>query len=298
MKMAALSSLQLPLCCNFGRINNSFNRQRVYGFNIVAGIKSLASTIRPLIRTNELDWDECGSFVGRRNFFGLGLIGVSTLLRSSTFVEAAGLPPEEKPRLCDDTFVLSCGMSRNRFLLNENEKSRKCAEVIVAMVECDGKEPRNDTRKVFSSVLRSFICCPNRTNLFKSILILEAVPMVTTESGLQYKDINVGNGPSPPVGFQVAANYVAMVPSGQIFDSSLEKGQLYIFRVGSGQVIKGLDEGILSMKVGGKRRLYIPGPLAFPKGLASAPGRPRVAANSPVVFDVSLEYIPGLEDDE
>ncbi|KAF8034528.1 hypothetical protein BT93_C0751 [Corymbia citriodora subsp. variegata] len=47
---------------------------------------------------------------------------------------------------------------------------------------------------------------------------LENVPMVTTESGLQYKDIKVGGGPSPPIGFQVAANYVAMVPSGQIFD--------------------------------------------------------------------------------
>ncbi|KAK6266277.1 hypothetical protein QUC31_017114 [Theobroma cacao] len=127
---------------------------------------------------------------------------------------------------------------------------------------------------------------------------LENVPMVTTESGLQYKDIKVGGGPTPPVGFQVAANYIAMVPSGQIFDSSLEKGQLYIFRVGSGQVIKGLDEGILTMKVGGKRRLYIPGPLAFPKGLSSAPGRPRVAPSSPVIFDVSLEYIPGLEDEE
>lgn len=63
-------------------------------------------------------------------------------------------------------------------------------------------------------------------------------------------------------------------------------------------MIKGLDEGMLSMKVGGKRRLYIPGALAFPRGLTSAPGRPRVAANSPVVFDVSLEYIPGLEDDD
>lgn len=127
---------------------------------------------------------------------------------------------------------------------------------------------------------------------------LENAPVVTTESGLQYKDIHVGVGPSPPVGFQVAANYVAMVPNGQIFDSSLEKGQPYIFRVGSGQVIKGLDEGILSMKVGGKRRIFIPGPLAFPKGLSSAPGRPRVAPNSPVIFDVSLEYVPGLEFDE
>ncbi|CAH2058176.1 unnamed protein product [Thlaspi arvense] len=163
------------------------------------------------------------------------LLGVSGgLSMNSVGAYAAGLPPEDKPRLCE--------------------------------AECE-KE-------------------------------LENVPMVTTESGLQYKDIKVGTGPSPPVGFQVAANYVAMVPSGQIFDSSLEKGLPYLFRVGSGQVIKGLDEGILSMKAGGKRRLYIPGPLAFPKGLTSAPGRPRVAPNSPVVFDVSLEYIPGLESDE
>ncbi|CAI8616690.1 unnamed protein product [Vicia faba] len=171
----------------------------------------------------------------RRDFLGLALGGVSTLfIHSFDAANGAGLPPEEKPKLCDST--------------------------------CE-KE-------------------------------LENVPMVTTESGLQYKDIKVGQGPSPPVGFQVAANYVAMVPSGQIFDSSLEKGQLYIFRVGSGQVIKGLDEGLLSMKVGGKRRLYIPGSLAFPKGLNSAPGRPRVAPNSPVIFDVSLEYVPGLEVEE
>ena len=51
-------------------------------------------------------------------------------------------------------------------------------------------------------------------------------------------------------------------------------------------------------QVGGKRRLYIPGDLAFPKGLASAPGRPRIPPNSPVVFDVDLLYIPGLDFDE
>ncbi|GAB2221489.1 hypothetical protein Droror1_Dr00012670 [Drosera rotundifolia] len=173
--------------------------------------------------------------VRRRDVIGM-LFGFPSFFVDLHFDKAgaAGLPTEEKPKLCDDACV---------------------------------KE-------------------------------LENVPMVTTESGLQYKDIKVGAGPSPPVGFQVAANYVAMVPSGQVFDSSLEKGQAYIFRVGSGQVMKGLDEGILSMKVGGKRRLYIPGPLAFPKGLISAPGRPRVAPNSPVVFDVSLEYIPGLDLEE
>uniref|UniRef100_A0A0F7GZ80 peptidylprolyl isomerase n=1 Tax=Geranium phaeum TaxID=379952 RepID=A0A0F7GZ80_9ROSI len=178
----------------------------------------------------------CGnkfSEMKRRDVMGLVFVG-STLFVDSYAANGAGLPQEEKPRLCN----ASC------------EKE------------------------------------------------LENVPMVTTESGLQYKDIVVGSGPNPPVGFQVAANYVAMVPSGQIFDSSLDKNLPYLFRVGSGQVIKGLDEGILTMKAGGKRRLYIPGPLAFPKGLTSAPGRPRVAPSSPVVFDVSLEYIPGLETGE
>uniref|UniRef100_A0A7I4FPX0 peptidylprolyl isomerase n=1 Tax=Physcomitrium patens TaxID=3218 RepID=A0A7I4FPX0_PHYPA len=127
---------------------------------------------------------------------------------------------------------------------------------------------------------------------------LDSIPMETTPSGLQYKDIVVGTGDSPPVGFQVAANYVAMIPNGKIFDSSLEKGVPYIFRVGAGQVVKGLDEGILTMKVGGKRRLYIPGELAFPKGLGAAAGRPRVPPSSPVIFDVSLLYIPGISDFE
>ena len=64
---------------------------------------------------------------------------------------------------------------------------------------------------------------------------------------------------------------------------------------GETNVIPGLDEGILTMRSGGVRHLYIPGDLAFPKGLASAPGRPRISPFSPVVFDVKLLYIPGLE---
>ncbi|CAJ1933373.1 unnamed protein product [Sphenostylis stenocarpa] len=224
---AMASSLILPLGSTCGK-SPSFTSQR----------SILVDKLRRLVvKVKSSETRECTSVVfnvnSRRDFLGLAL-GVTGLLIGSLDASGAGLPPEEKPKLCDDT--------------------------------CE-KE-------------------------------LENVPMVTTGSGLQYKDIKVGQGPSPPIGFQVAANYIAMVPSGQIFDSSLEKGQPYIFRVGSGQVIQGLDEGILSMKVGGKRRLYIPGPLAFPKGLSSAPGRPRVAPSSPVVFDVSLEYIPGLEVDE
>ncbi|KAJ9541761.1 hypothetical protein OSB04_028267 [Centaurea solstitialis] len=212
--------------------------RRVAAKHLNSGIRVKASHI--------VGYEDESTLIKRRDVIGLAL-GASSLLIRSLNAEAAGLPPQEIPRLCDDT--------------------------------CE-KELEN-------------VCV-----LISTYFQLMKVPMVTTESGLQYKDIKVGSGPTPPVGYQVAANYVAMVPSGQVFDSSLEKRQVYIFRVGSGQVVKGLDEGILSMKVGGKRRLYVPGSLAFPKGLTSAPGRPRVAANSPVIFDVSLEYIPGLDDEQ
>lgn len=129
---------------------------------------------------------------------------------------------------------------------------------------------------------------------------LESVEAVTTPSGLQYKDIVVGSGPNPPIGFQVVVNYVAMTPAPQlrVFDSSLDKGKPYDVRVGAGQVVKGLDEGLLSMRPGGLRRLYIPGSLSFPKGLKAAAGRASVPPGSPVVFDIQLLYIPGLEVDE
>lgn len=135
---------------------------------------------------------------------------------------------------------------------------------------------------------------------------LEKVPMVTSPTGLQYKDIVVGTGPSPFPGVQVVADFVAMVKSGKsddlfIFQNTVALKTPQDIRVTgdpeTANVIAGLDEGLITMKVGGIRRLYVPGPLAFPKGLASAPGRPRVAPNSDVVFDVYLRYIPGLEEE-
>jgi peptidylprolyl isomerase len=74
------------------------------------------------------------------------------------------------------------------------------------------------------------------------------------------------------VGYQVVVNYIAMTQQGREFENSLGKTPFDV-RVGAGQVIPGLDEGMLSMKVGGVRRLYIPGELAFPKPLRAAAGR-------------------------
>ena len=61
----------------------------------------------------------------------------------------------------------------------------------------------------------------------------------------------------------------------------------------AGQIVSGLDEGIKGMKTGGLRRIYVPGNLAFPKGLASQPGVPKIPPSSPVIFDVELVYCPG-----
>jgi peptidylprolyl isomerase len=126
---------------------------------------------------------------------------------------------------------------------------------------------------------------------------LKDAPLVELPSGLSYKDITPGTGPTPPTGYQVVAHYVAMTPAGRVFDSSLTRGAPYDIRVGSGQIVAGLDEGIATMRVGGVRRVFVPGALAFPKGLPSGPGRPRVPPASPVVFDVQLLYIPGLDDE-
>ena len=108
----------------------------------------------------------------------------------------------------------------------------------------------------------------------------------------------MGRGPSPPTGYQLVVNYIAMTPNGRIFDSSLDRGAPFDIRVGTGQVVAGLDEGLRTMQTGGLRRLYVPGPLSFPKGLKAAAGRPAVPAASPVMFDVQLIYVPGLDVDE
>jgi peptidylprolyl isomerase len=121
---------------------------------------------------------------------------------------------------------------------------------------------------------------------------------VTLPSGLSFQDIKVGGGPAPPIGYQVVLHYILMTPEGRIISNSLEKGTPYDIRVGTGQVVAGLDEGLKTMRVGGIRRIYVPGPLSFPKGLPAGPGRPRVPPESPVIFDVQLLYIPGLEMDE
>lgn len=106
---------------------------------------------------------------------------------------------------------------------------------------------------------------------------------VTTASGLKYVDIVVGNGESPTAGKQVTVHYTGTLENGTTFDSSVGK-EPFSFVIGVGQVIKGWDEGVKSMKVGGKRKLTIPSKLGYgSRGIAGV-----IPPNATLLFDVEL----------
>ncbi len=86
--------------------------------------------------------------------------------------------------------------------------------------------------------------------------------MTTTSSGLMYEDQAVGAGDAAKIGDRVSVHYTGTFKDGKKFDSSHDRGQPFSFPLGAGKVIKGWDEGVAGMKVGGKRKLVIPYTLA------------------------------------
>ncbi|MEL6063940.1 MULTISPECIES: FKBP-type peptidyl-prolyl cis-trans isomerase [unclassified Methylobacterium] len=111
---------------------------------------------------------------------------------------------------------------------------------------------------------------------------------VTLPSGLKYQDEVVGTGPEPKAGQQVTVQYTGWLDEGgkkgKKFDSSRDRNQPFSFPLGAGQVIKGWDEGVATMKVGGKRTLIIPPQLGY--GARGAGG--VIPPNATLIFDVEL----------
>ncbi|MGD0468831.1 MAG: FKBP-type peptidyl-prolyl cis-trans isomerase [Terriglobales bacterium] len=105
-----------------------------------------------------------------------------------------------------------------------------------------------------------------------------------TASGLEYWDIKVGTGAVAQSGQHVKVDYTGWLTNGKKFDSSVGTGRPFDFTLGASQVIKGWDEGVAGMKVGGKRQLRIPPDLAY--GEKGYPG--VIPANSTLIFDVQL----------
>jgi FKBP-type peptidyl-prolyl cis-trans isomerase FkpA len=110
-----------------------------------------------------------------------------------------------------------------------------------------------------------------------------------TDSGLEFKDLVVGTGAQATAGRQVTVHYTGWLQNpdgsaGKKFDSSLDRGQPFDFPLGAGRVIRGWDEGVAGMKVGGKRRLIIPAALGY--GARGAGG--VIPPNATLIFEVEL----------
>jgi peptidylprolyl isomerase len=108
--------------------------------------------------------------------------------------------------------------------------------------------------------------------------------IVTTPSGLQYIDIEEGTGATPQAGQTVVVHYTGTLQDGTKFDSSRDRNQPFSFPLGAGRVIRGWDEGISTMKVGGRRQLIIPPNLGY--GARGAGG--VIPPNATLIFDVEL----------
>lgn len=113
---------------------------------------------------------------------------------------------------------------------------------------------------------------------------VQSEKLVKTPSGLQYEDMVAGSGASPAPGKKVTVHYTGWLIDGKKFDSSVDRNEPFVFQIGKGKVIPGWDEGVMTMKIGGKRKLIIPANLGY--GAAGAGG--VIPPNAILVFEVIL----------
>ncbi|TSC87613.1 MAG: Peptidylprolyl isomerase [Microgenomates group bacterium Gr01-1014_16] len=126
---------------------------------------------------------------------------------------------------------------------------------------------------------------PAKTEIEAPVVTNTPIPkQTTTMNELKIEDIKIGTGNAVKVGDIVVMHYTGTLVDGTKFDSSVDRGQPFETKIGIGQVIKGWDEGVPGMKVGGKRKLYIPSSMAY--GERGAGG--VIGPNADLIFEVEL----------
>lgn len=151
--------------------------------------------------------------------------------------------------------------------------------VVVALLGCGGAQKSDHGASGVGSK-----STPAATKPSASTKSQKGGSVITTPSGLQYEELVIGTGATPVKGQKVAVHYTGWLTDGSKFDSSRDSGRPYVTAIGVGAVIKGWDEGILTMKVGGKRKFTIPPALAY--GAAGRP--PVIPRNATLIFEVEL----------
>ncbi len=183
------------------------------------------------------------------------------------------------------SFILGQGMvikgwDEGVALMNQGGKAKLVLPPALALGETgsgDGTVPPNATLVFEVELISLYEGVP------EAPMTLEEKDYVTTDSGLKYHDFVVGEGASPETGQSVTVHYTGWLEDGTKFDSSLDRGQAFAFTIGMGQVIAGWDEGVATMKVGGRRQLVIPSELGY-----GEPGRGVIPPNATLIFEVEL----------
>ncbi|HEX3273345.1 MAG TPA: FKBP-type peptidyl-prolyl cis-trans isomerase [Gemmatimonadales bacterium] len=140
---------------------------------------------------------------------------------------------------------------------------------------------------VFLAPLVLAACGPgpaDKSRGFAASLEVDTTHMTKAPAGFWYTDVIAGHGDEAVPGRTVSVHYTGWLPDGTKFDSSRDRGEPFAFTLGSGQVIAGWDEGVKGMKVGGRRKLVLPPPLAYGDG--GAP--PAIPPGATLVFDVEV----------
>jgi FKBP-type peptidyl-prolyl cis-trans isomerase len=146
---------------------------------------------------------------------------------------------------------------------------------------------KNPTLKVFLLsalvlvIILSGVLLVNKESLLKNIN-MDKNTIIKQDNGLVIEEIQIGTGDTINSGDTANFHYTGMLENGNVFDSSIDRGEPLPVKVGVGMVIKGWDEGLVGMKVGGKRKLIIPSELAY--GSREIPG--VIPANSNLIFEV------------